>query len=205
MKELIQQSFMREYPVEVIANGIDLNFFRYKNDIEVLHKYKIPVDKKIILGVANVWDERKGLRDFTVLATELSEEYKIVLVGLSRMQIKKLPPNVIGIERTDNIEEIVCIYSAAKVFLNPSKEESFSMVTIESIACGTPVIVLDNSAVKELVNADNGIILHEPTIETYKRAIKQLESKAMKREDVAKTALVYEKTKILKQLVSLYE
>ena len=157
MEGLVKKSFFRGEKVLITSNGIDIDTFSYRVDGNVLKKYKIPEEKKILLGVASIWDKRKGMNDFLQLSKALKEEYQIVLVGLSRKQILKLPDNIIGIKRTENIEELVTIYSRADIFINPSVEESFSLVTVEAFACGTPVIVLDTSAVRELVTDENGI------------------------------------------------
>ena len=172
MKEQIEQSFLKDTRIEVISNGIDLEVFYPREEYNLLQKYNIPEDKKIILGVASIWEERKGLGVFINLAKKIDENYVIVLVGLRKYQISKMLPNMIGIERTESKEELAELYSRADVFMNPSEEESFSLVTVEAMACGTPVIVLDSSAVKELVDEEKGIVLHEPNIEKYVQIIK---------------------------------
>lgn len=174
MREQIKQSFLKDVHVEVVSNGIDFNVFYKREKHERISKYNIASDKKMILGVASIWEERKGLGVFLNLAKELEDKYVVVLVGLSKRQIKQMLPNMIGIERTEDMEELAEIYSRADVFLNPSREESFSLVTIEAMACGAPVIVLDSSAVKELVNEESGIVLHDPTIEQMSEAVKKL-------------------------------
>ena len=110
-----------------------------------------------------------------------------------------------GVRRTENQEELAMIYSLAQVFMNPSLEESFSLVTVEAIACGTPAIVLDTSAVKELVCDDNGIVLsrHEP--EDYMKAIRKLEEKQLKRETIMETARKYGADAFAQKVIDLYE
>lgn len=205
MEKLIKNSFMKAYTIKVIPNGIDLKEFSYRINENIYKKYKIPYDKKILLGVANVWDKRKGLEDFLGLAREVHGEYKIVLVGLNKWQIKGLPTNIVGVERTENIEELVNLYSIADIFINPSLEESFSMVTVEALACGTPVIVLDTSAVKELVTAENGIVLSSHEISDYLSAIEKIESMKLKRAQVALTAKPYDMQEVLDRIIDLYK
>lgn len=100
-------------------------------------------DKFIVLGVANVWHERKGLNDFLKLAEMLDDRYAIVLVGLSKKQIKELPRNIRGIQRTNNPHELAAIYTAADVFFNPTYEDNYPTVNLEAEACGTRVITYD--------------------------------------------------------------
>ena len=205
MEEQIKESFLKDYPVRVIPNGIDLKRFSYQPDDTVYEKYGIPENKHLLLGVADVWDTRKGFYDFLTLAKTLPEEYRIILVGLSGVQMKGLPSNIIGIKRTENQDELVKLYSAADLFVNPSLEESFSMVTVEALACGTPVIALNTSAVKELVREGNGIVLSGHETEDYLAAIREVENLRLTRQQVADTALPYEKSRVLKQIVALYK
>ena len=206
LAEIVKESYLNRYPVRVVNNGIDLKKFSYrKPQNEIFKKYGINKEKKIILGVASIWDARKGMKDFLLLAKSLSDEYQILLVGLSQKQIQGLPENIVGVRRTENQEELAMIYSLAQVFMNPSLEESFSLVTVEAIACGTPAIVLDTSAVKELVCDDNGIVLsrHEP--EDYMKAIRKLEEKQLKRETIMETARKYSADAFAQKVIDLYE
>lgn len=205
MANWIRNSFFDSYRIEVVNNGIDLKRFSYKPNKEVLDKYGIPKDRKILLGVASVWDKRKGMADFLQLSKKITEEYQIVLVGLSKRQIRKLPTNIIGIERTEDIDELVSLYSLAHIFVNPSTEESFSLVTVEAFACGTPVIVLDTSAVKELVCKDNGVVIKRHKAEDYLRAIECVEKCKLTREQIARTAQRYCAKLAVERVVQLYQ
>lgn len=202
----VRSSFLKNYPIKVVNNGINLKLFTYKKHGNKLYdKYGIDKDKKILLGVANVWDARKGIEDFYELAKVMTERYQILLVGLSQRQLRKLPSNIIGIQRIDNPEELAEIYSMAHIFLNPSLEESFSLVTIEAIACGTPVIVLDTSAVKELVNDDNGVVLSRHEAADYLEGIRVLEERKLSREKIRQTALKYNAEFYAEKVIQLYE
>lgn len=181
LKNLVKQSFLKDYPVIVINNGINLNVFKPNNTINIYEKYKIPKDKKIILGVAAIWSKSKGMDDFIELSKKIDRDFIIILVGVNDKQIKKLPDNIIGIKRIENTIELTNLYTNACTLFNPSKEESFSLVTIEAMACGTPVIAYDNSAVKELINNKNGICLSSKdgknNIDKVVKYIKQQEVK----------------------------
>ena len=211
MASQVRQSFMGKYPVEVIHNGIDTAVFDYNrlavnSDTEssrCVGKTEWS-DKKILLSVASIWDERKGLKDLVALSDKLSDDYVMVIVGLSKHQISRLPKGVIGITRTENIDELVSLYSRAHIFINPSLEESFSLVTVEALSCGCPCIVLDTSAVAELVNDDNGVVLHSHKPEDYLDAIKNIENRGYSRESVRATALKYDNKYMLEGYMRLY-
>lgn len=146
--ELVRESFLNKYPVEVIHNGIDLSVFRPK-ETDFKQRHGI-ADKTMVLAVANVWEKRKGLDDVLKLAEMLGEDYQIVIVGLSEKQAAEMPENIIAIQRTSSVDELVEIYSAADVFVNPSYEETFSLVNIEALACGTPIVAYPTGIAVEL-------------------------------------------------------
>lgn len=170
LRERVEKSFLQSFPVKVVYNGIDLEQFNYEvKKMQFRQKNHID-DKIIILGVASVWSERKGLETFVQLSKRLPEPYRIVLVGLSAKQKKKLPPNIIGIERVESKKELAEIYADADIFLNPSKEETFGLTTIEALACGTYSIVLRDTACAEIAELNGGKVV-DGTIESIERAI----------------------------------
>lgn len=170
----VQRSFLRDYPVEVIPNGTDLSIFCPGQGSRT-YKVMNAEGRKILLGVASAWNERKGLQVFRELAPALEElypgEYAVVVIGLNSLQRETMPETVTVIERTADQAELADYYSGAEILINPSLEESFSMVTVESLACGTPVIGLDTSAVGELILSDCGMVLHSRAVPTGKEGI----------------------------------
>ena len=143
----VKKSFLGKYPVRVINNGIDTNAFKYTEG-NIREKYNLG-DKKIVLGIASVWDKRKGLEDFVELANYLNSDYQIVLVGVSEQQIKELPQSIKAIRRTESREELAQLYSVAEVLFNPTYEDNYPTVNLESLACGTPVITYNTGGSPE--------------------------------------------------------
>lgn len=152
LANLVKKSFLSEYPVEVINNKIDLNIF--KPSPSNFREFYGLVGKKIILGVALPWSKRKGFDDFVELSKFIDETYKIVLVGLSKKQIKKCPPNVLGLEKTTNAIELAQIYTAADVFLNLTYEDNYPTTNLEAQACGTPCITYNTGGSIESVSSN---------------------------------------------------
>ena len=213
LQKQVIESFLKEYPIKIVSNGIDLQLFKPIHKDAIRNKYKIPSDKKILLGVAMYWTKRKGLEDFLNLASLLDRKYVIVLVGVSARQKKNFPSNIIGIERTEDISELVALYSNAHIFINPSIEETFSMVTIEAMACGTPVIALDTSAVCELITEETGIIVHriigeKDATRDYKNAIsiieKRIESGMISEKSLTEHAKRYSAKMQAEDMIELY-
>lgn len=169
LADLAKESFLAEYPVEMIHNGIDLEVFK-PTPSNFRERYHCE-DKTIVLGVANVWSRRKGLNAFVQLSKELPKDFQIVLVGLSKKQIKKLPENIIKIERTNNIRELTKIYTVADVFVNPTLEEVLGMTNVEALACGTPVITYDTGGSPECIDEKCGRVVAKENIKELKKRI----------------------------------
>lgn len=169
---LVKESFLNKYTVETIHNGIDLKIFKPIQS-ELLKKYKIE-KSKIILGVASIWDSRKGFNDFLELAKIIPNDYKIVLVGLTRDLIKVLPENIIGIERTENVEELAKLYTSSDVYLNPTYSDNFPTTNIEALACGTPVVTYNTGGSPEAVDINTGIVIDKGDIKKIRLAIKSI-------------------------------
>ena len=149
----VRQSYLRDYPVKVIYNGIDLNVFTPSDDAQkrvVRQKYGLD-ERPLVLGVASEWTERKGLRDIVSLSEKLSDGVQFAAVGLTAEQIRALPPAVKGIGRTANAGELAALYSAADVFINPTYEDNFPSTNVEALACGTPVLTYDTGGSPESI------------------------------------------------------
>jgi len=201
LKNEVKNSFLKDYSVEVINNGIDLSVFK-PTETGFRQKYNL-TDKIVLLGVANPWSERKGLNVFVELAKLIHDMYKIVLVGLSEKQIKELPKNILGLPKTSNPTELAGIYSSADYFINPSLEETMGLVTVESIACGTPAIVSNSTAVPEMVNESCGLIVTNNTSIEYYNAIMRL-SKKYKIQDCLNHANKFRKKKKFNEYLGLF-
>lgn len=158
LADLVSQSYLNEYKIMVVNNTIDTDVF--KPTVSDFKKRFGIEDKIMVLAVSNTWNvPSKGLGDIYELANMLDERYAIVIVGLSDKLIKKMPHNVIGIKKTDSQEQLATIYTAADVFVNPSREETYGMTTAEAISCGTEAIVYKETACEEIVNAKGGVAI----------------------------------------------
>ena len=122
-----------------------------------------------------MWDERKGIKDFFELQKMLRENQQIVLVGLSDAQIAKLPEGILGIKRTNSIEELAEIYSTADVFVNASQEETMGLTTVEALACGTPAVVYNATAVPEVVDETCGVVVEAGNVDELYNAINHID------------------------------
>lgn len=152
----IRQSFFSRYPTRTLYNGLDTHVFSPQPGMKETH----PCEKQfVILGVANIWDARKGLRDFLRLSEYLLPDETIWLVGLSASQLRGLPENIRGMGRTENRTQLARLYALADVYINFSDQETFGLTIAESLACGTPAVVYDATACPEIVSPQTGFVV----------------------------------------------
>lgn len=169
LADLVKQSYLKDYPIKVINNGIDLDIFKpRKSDFRT--KYNIG-DKYIVLGVAFGWGVLKGLDVFIELSKRLDDKYQIVLVGTDDDTDKQLPDNIISIHRTNNQKELAEIYSAADVFANTTREDTYPTVNMEAIACATPVITFKTCGSPEMLDDTCGSVVDCNDIDAMEKEI----------------------------------
>lgn len=204
LAEEVKKSFLKDYPIKVIHNGIDLSVFT-PTESDFRARYGIG-DKYIVLGVAFGWEVRKGLDVFIELSQRLGERYQIVLVGTDNKIDKRLPNNIISIHRTQNQKELAQIYTASDVFANPTREEVLGLVNLEALACGTPVITFNTGGSPECINETCGVVVAKDDIDGMEREIKRIcIEKSFAKEACIEHVKGFEVEKKFRQYINLYE
>lgn len=178
LADKVKESFLKEYSVEVVHNGIDLSVFQ-PVESEFRKKYNC-VGKCILLGVSFGWDNSKGLDVFIKLAQQLEKDYQVVLVGTDDALDQILPENIVSIHRTQNQAELAEIYTVADLYVNPTREDTFPTVNLEALACGTPVITYRTGGSPEVVNDICGKVVEKDDFDELIKVIK--ESREMKKQ-----------------------
>lgn len=204
LARLVKESYLKDYPVKVINNGIDLNIFK-PTESDFRKKYALE-NKYIVLGVAFGWGKRKGLDVFIELANRLDKEkYKIVLVGTDDNVDRLLPENIISIHRTQNQTELAEIYTAANVYVNPTREDNYPTVNMESVACGTPVVTFNTGGSPEIIDETCGAIAEkDDTDAMYNEIIRICETKPYSEEACLKKANSFDARRKFENYVQLY-
>lgn len=204
LENLARNSFLGQYQVQTIYNGIDLDVFtEVQSDFRAQHGLE---NKKIVLGVAFDWSYEKGLDVFTELSGRLGDEYQIVLVGTNPEIDQKLPENILSIHRTNNQRELAEIYSAADVFVNPTREEVLGLVNIEALACGTPVITFQTGGSPECVDSTCGVVVPVDDVDAVEREIlRTCTRKPYSKEACRNQAMRFDKRQCLNEYLRLYE
>ena len=204
LSELVRQSFLKEYPVRVINNGINLSVFK-PTESNVRDYYGCK-DKYIILGVSFSWGYSKGLDVFIKLANSLPTHYQIILVGTTDEIDSQLPNNIISIHRTSSQKELAELYSAADVFVNPTREDNFPTVNIESLACGTPVITYNTGGSPEIIDKTCGIVIPDNEFDTLVKAVLHCEqNKPFTEIACFERAKQFEENKQVRKYVTLFQ
>lgn len=169
MASIARQSYLKDSPVRVVYNGIDTSVFcptesdfRKRQGLE---------GKIILLGVANPWRIGKGPDVFVQLANELEERFAIVLVGTDDEVDKSLPDRIVSIHRTYDRKELASIYTAADLFVNPTRQEVFGLVNVEALACGTPVLTFNSGGSPETIDPTCGSVVEKDDYEALKAEI----------------------------------
>lgn len=204
MANIVKRSYLKDYPIKIIHNGVDLSLFK------PVPSSSAPCSRKVILGVANVWERRKGLKYFLELADALdAASYHIVLIGVNRKQQryiqKKYAGSVTALTRTSNQEELVQWYNRAYVYVNPTLEDNFPTTNLEALACGTPVITFNTGGSPESITDQCGIIVEKGNTEQLKKAILSLENRSdITSSSCREQALLFDKETKFREYIELY-
>lgn len=175
LADLAKESFLGKYPTMVIPNGIDVQVFKpTPSDFRKKHQLD---EKIIVLGVASVWDERKGLQDMLDIAKALDDRYQVVLVGVTEKQKREIDSQIIAITRTNNTQELAEIYTTADVFVNPTYEDNYPTTNLEAQACGTPVLTYNTGGSPETLMPSLGKVLQEKGSSALLSAIMEVKKK----------------------------
>ena len=203
LKSQVEKSFLKDYEVKVINNGIDLDVFKPRES-DFREKYNL-TDEFLILGVAFNWDERKGIDVFSNLANILPNDCRLVLVGADENARKLLPDNVITIDRTENQMQLAEIYTACDLFVNATREDTFPTVNIESLACGTPVLTFDTGGSAEIIDSNCGMVVPKNDVESLVKAVLQIKKdRPFTEEACLKKSSEYRKEDKFKEYADLY-
>lgn len=197
MAQFVRESFLKDKPLYVIHNGVDLDIFKAMSNEKGQNK---------VLAVSNVWNKDKGIDDILALRNLLPEEYAMTIVGLNDKQLKKLPLGIKGIQRTQNVQELVKLYSEADILINPTYADTFPTVNLEALACGTPVITYRTGGSPEAIDKKTGVVVEQGDVKALVDAIVHMKENTLASSDCRKRAEEnFEKDKCFEKYIQLYE
>ena len=199
MAQFVRESFLQDKLLYVIHNGVDLDIFKAKPNEKIQKIFKV-------LAVSNVWNKDKGIDDILTLRNLLPEDYTMTIVGLNEKQLKKLHLGIKGIQRTQNVQELVKLYSEADVLINPTYADTFPTVNLEALACGTPVITYRTGGSPEAIDEKTGVVVEQGDLEGLVEAIRLMKENPLSSSDCRKRAEEsFDKDKCFERYIELYE
>jgi glycosyltransferase involved in cell wall biosynthesis len=140
--KLCKNAWQRNYPFssewEVIYNGVDCEKFGPE-----------PGREEYVLFVGD--SRRKGIRHVNEFAKR--SDRRVVVVGDLSCETTHL-----DVRRDVEHEELRSLYAHAHALIHPAKFEAFGNVILESLACGTPVVINENCGAAEIIDESTGIV-----------------------------------------------
>lgn len=176
MKNEMSRSFLKGCRFEVIHNGIDTDTFSPQEETGLREKLGIG-DRRVILGVASLWNREKGLEDFARLDSMVDHDREvIVLVGIKEGQKAELPRTIITVARTADVSQLAELYSMADVLANPTWQDNYPTVNMEAISCGTPVVTYRTGGSVETINGETGFVVEQGDVKAMLDCIRGIEA-----------------------------
>lgn len=204
LADRVSESFLSQYPTEILPNGIDLSVFR-PTPSSFRERHGL-VGKTLLLGVAFAWDARKGLDVFIELSRRLDERFQIVLVGVDEGVRRELPDSILAIDRTESASELAEIYTAADLFVNPTREETLGLVNLEALACGTPGVTFATGGSPECYDEASGSSVPVDDIDALQSEILRIcETRPYTPEACMARAAAFDSEIFLSRYLALYD
>lgn len=210
LADLVRDSFLKIFPVAVINNGVNLKQFYPRSTDGLLERYRLG-NRKVVLGVASIWNERKGLKYLVGLIDYLpADAYQIIIIGVTKAQKKRLPPEILGIERTESIDELAQFYSLADVYVNPTLEDNFPTTNLEALACGTPVVTFKTGGSVEAIGKEQpcGAIVDVKSVPALADAVKLITTKditVLRKMCIERANRYYDASARFKEYLNIYD
>lgn len=203
-----QSPFFIGRKIVPLINGLDVDVFKNR-DASRLRKNLNLEGKKIILHVTpNFYSPIKGGNYVLKIAKMLEAEYpdaKLIICGY-RGDGKDLPSNVIAVSFTRDQLELAEYYSLADVTLLTSKRETFSMVTAESLCCGTPLVGFKAGGPESIALPESSIFCEYGDVKTlYQKVVDVLSGVMPMVVDIKQARLKYSKETMKDAYRKVYE
>lgn len=169
LADKVNRSILKDKPLKVIHNGIDLELYKPMTS-DIRKRYNIG-DRKLLLASSCYWNKMKGYSLLCDIAEKIDSDYVLAVIGNKDEAL--LPENVISIPYIKIKEQMVEWYSAADVFVNPTMGDNFPTVNIEALSCGTPVVTCNTGGSPEIAGNTFGRIVYSKSAEEFIEKIKE--------------------------------
>ncbi len=202
-----KKSYFKEAKiVRRIYNWIDLDVF-YPRDEDIKTTYHIPPNKFIIAVVGSGWKkDTPKTDDLLKLADKIESDCHIVWIGGGINDIES-PANITKIDYISDTNELAKIYSCSDVYVHLSREDTFGKVVAEAMACGTPAVVYDSTALPELIGKECGYVVACENVNQIKEKIDVIKKNGKSLYSQSCIDYVrenFEKDKLIEEYINLY-
>lgn len=202
LADLIKKTYLNQYPVYVINNGIDLDVF--KPIASDLREQWGLTNKKVLLCVAGVWTRTKGSNYIYRIIEKLDDSYIVVMIGKNNDAELKNNQRIIHVPKTEDRNELAKWYTTADIFLNPTMGDNFPTVNLEALACGTPIVTFDTGGSKESVG-NCGRVVAQGDVDSMVTEIISCFNEHISKDKCLERAKKYDKSARYGDYVSLFE
>jgi glycosyltransferase involved in cell wall biosynthesis len=157
----------------VIPNGLDTDTYRPYDQGEARKTFNIPQEKPVVLAVADSLDDRRKGFDLLVEAVEDLDDIHLLLVGTASGELKIAGSHQhLGFVEAD--DHLARVYSAADVFVIPSRQDNLPNTVLEAMACGTPVVGFEAGGIPDMVRpGETGWLATEGNVQALRAAIQK--------------------------------
>ena len=208
ISDLAKKSFLKNYDISTISNGVDIAvFYPRDNKSHIFKKYNLNPKKKYLIASGTTWNLKKGILDYKKISKLLPKNINLLLVGIKDDKLFSNETNIICLHRTESQDELAELYSISEILLCLSYKESFGLTPVEAMACGTPAIVYDNTALVELLTKNTGKIVKTGNLIMVIEAINEILShkkKIYSDNCIKRVIKYYDKNKNYEKYVEVY-
>jgi glycosyltransferase involved in cell wall biosynthesis len=180
-KAASQSSLLKNYPIKVIPNGIDIEKYKPIDKNTARKWLNLPLDKQLILSGAATNSYRKGMQLLSMALQNLSSDYKnkVELVAFGCLQPSEgLRGNFKGdfkCHYMGNLHDdisLALVYAAADVFVAASIQDNLPNTIMEALACGTPCVAFNIGGMPDMIEHQaNGYLAQAYDVEDLAQGI----------------------------------
>jgi len=182
MKHIVKS--MGAKSIKVVPNGVDTKLFRQRGKKVLRKKYKIDLDKYIIISHSRL-TPKNGLDILIKAVDRLPNKEKVVLLliggGEQDNELKELAKkldlgNLVKFYGYQDRETTAELLALSDVFVRPSRQEGFGIAFLEAMACGLAVVGAKVGGIPEIItDGSDGVLVNKEDIISLRDTLQKLQ------------------------------
>ncbi len=209
MERAARSAILKDKRHRVVFNGLDNGIFRIKDSqiAEEIRKELGVENERVFFHATSSFTDVKGSIKGGYYIIELAKmmpEVKFVVAGAYKEGIK-VPDNMILLGRIEGQERLAQLYSMADLTVITSMRETFSMITAESLSCGTPVAGFKAGAPEMIALEKYSRFTEQGDLIGLKKAAEELLSREFNARDIEEAAKIYSKRNMTENYIKVYQ